>query len=542
MRGQAGRRVRCAIYTRVSTEHGLDQEFNSLEAQRESCEAYVRSQSQEGWRLSPARYDDGGFSGGTMDRPGLQRLLEQIRSGQIDTVVVYKVDRLTRSLADFAKLVELFDRHEVSFVSVTQSFNTTSSMGRLTLNVLLSFAQFEREVTGERIRDKIAASKKKGMWMGGTVPLGYEVRDRKLVIVQEQAEQVRLIFKRYLDLGSLDLLLKDLRSRGILTKVRRLATGHAVGGIPFTRGPLAYLLRNRVYIGEVAYRGGIHPGEHAPILDRTLFEAVQEKLASQRRRSGASTIRSPALLIGKLFDSRGNRMTPSYAQKGRVRYRYYVSCALHQGRGEQAGCVARVPAPEVERAVLEVLRQRLPEVNEDCALVEHLERALLQADRIDLVLRPKDPGCGSSDPDRSAPWAESSDSDEDETDQFSTRAVISIPWSRPAPPRREVIQPNHGTLEAPRPLRAERRATLVRGMALGRRWLSEIVDGRVSGPDAIAAREGCSKRHVAMMISLAFLSPELVQAALDGSLPHGARLATFVDPPLAWSEQHRQRL
>ena len=278
MRGQAGRRGRCAIYTRVSTENGLDQEFNSLEAQRESCEAYVRSQSQEGWRLSPARYDDGGFSGGTMDRPGLQRLLEQIRSGQIDTVVVYKVDRLTRSLADFAKLVELFDRHEVSFVSVTQSFNTTSSMGRLTLNVLLSFAQFEREVTGERIRDKIAASKKKGMWMGGTVPLGYEVRDRKLVIVQEQAEQVRLIFKRYLDLGSLDLLLKDLRSRGILTKVRRLVTGHAVGGIPFTRGPLAYLLRNRVYIGEVAYRGGIHPGEHAPILDRTLFEAVQEKL------------------------------------------------------------------------------------------------------------------------------------------------------------------------------------------------------------------------------------------------------------------------
>src|SRR6478736_2267333 len=248
-------RQRCAIYTRVSTDQGMDQDFNSLDAQREAAEAYVKSQRHEGWSALKSAYDDGGFSGGTLNRPALQRLLTHIKAGLIDTVVVYKVDRLTRSLADFAKLVELFDAHKVSFVSVTQAFNTTTSMGRLTLNVLLSFAQFEREVTSERIRDKIGASKRKGLWVGGMVPLGYASANKKLIVVPEEAERVRLIFQRYLELGSLDKLLRDLRDRDVVTKVRPLSNGRTRGGIPFTRGPVAYLLRNHFYIGEVVYRG-----------------------------------------------------------------------------------------------------------------------------------------------------------------------------------------------------------------------------------------------------------------------------------------------
>src|SRR5215207_4443581 len=262
------KRLRCAIYTRVSTEHGLEQDFNSLDAQREAGEAYIKSQAHEGWAPIQTAYDDGGFSGASMDRPALQQLLSDVQAGSVDVVVVYKVDRLTRSLANFAKLVELFDANHVSFVSVTQAFNTTTSMGRLTLNVLLSFAQFEREVTSERIRDKIGASKRRGLWVGGMVPLGYESRDKKLVVNEDEAERVRLIFRRYLELGSLGKLLEDLRQRGVLTKVRHLSNGRGIGGIPFTRGPLAYLLRNRFYIGDVVYRGEICLAQHTPILDR----------------------------------------------------------------------------------------------------------------------------------------------------------------------------------------------------------------------------------------------------------------------------------
>src|SRR3954464_3761886 len=276
------RPVRCAIYTRVSTEHGLDQEFNSLDAQHDAASAYIKSQAHAGWTLIRSRYDDGGYSGGSTDRPDLQKLLDDIRARKIDIIVVYKVDRLTRSLADFAKLVELFDARGVSFVSVTQQFNTTTSMGRLTLIVLLSFAQFEREVTSERIRDKIAASKRRGLWVGGMVPLGYTVRDRKPVIVKEEAERVRLIFNRYMALGGIGPLLTDLRNRKVHTKVRELSTGRTIGGVPFTRGSLGHLLRNRFYVGEVSYKGEICAGEQPPILDRILFDAVQAKLVDQR--------------------------------------------------------------------------------------------------------------------------------------------------------------------------------------------------------------------------------------------------------------------
>ena len=282
------RPLRCAIYTRKSTEHGLEQEFNSLDAQREAAEAYIKSQAHEGWRLCPERYDDGGLSGGSLERPALQALLAAVAHGRVDVIIVYKVDRLTRSLADFAKLVELFDKHGVSFVSVTQQFNTTNSMGRLTLNVLLSFAQFEREVTGERIRDKIAASKRKGIWMGGPAPLGYRVEGKKLLAHPTEAEQVRTIFSRYLELESLTVLMQDLARRGIESKMRHLSSGAIRGGAGFGKGALAYLLRNRTYLGEIRHQGRTYPGEHEPIIDRDLFEAVQTKLTSQAqaRRQG----------------------------------------------------------------------------------------------------------------------------------------------------------------------------------------------------------------------------------------------------------------
>jgi site-specific DNA recombinase len=299
--------VRCAIYTRVSTDHGLEQDFNSLDAQHEAAQAYIRSQAHAGWTQIRSRYEDGGYSGGSTERPALQRLLADVRARKVDVIVVCKVDRLTRSLADFAKLVELFDSHEVSFVSVTQQFNTTTSMGRLTLNVLLSFAQFEREVTSERIRDKIAASKRKGLWVGGIVPLGYATKDRKIVMVEEDAERVRTIFRSYLKLGSLDRLMADLRKHGIVTKVRTLKSGRTIGGIPFTRGPLAHFLRNRFYIGEVAFKGEVFPGEQPAIVNRDLFDAVQAKLDEQRNDHAAKRAKSDALLIGRIYDDRDNR-------------------------------------------------------------------------------------------------------------------------------------------------------------------------------------------------------------------------------------------
>src|SRR3979490_1634394 len=283
MKAGSSKPVRCAIYTRVSTDQGLDQDFNSLDAQYDASQAYIRSQAHAGWTLIKFKYDDGGFSGGSTERPALQRLLEDVRAGKVNVIVVYKVDRLTRSLADFAKLVELFDQHGVSFVSVTQQFNTTTSMGRLTPNVLLSFAQFEREVTSERIRDKISASKRKGLWVGGMAPLGYDTKDRKITVNEAEAACVRTIFCSYLKLSSLNLLTAGLRKQGNVSKIRTLKTGETVGGIPFTRGPLAHLLRNRFYIGKVLFKGETLVGEQPAIVDRGLFEAVQAKLSTQVR-------------------------------------------------------------------------------------------------------------------------------------------------------------------------------------------------------------------------------------------------------------------
>src|SRR6201993_70895 len=355
-----GGTVRCAIYTRKSSEEGLEQEFNSLQAQREACEAFISSQRHEGWVCLLQAYDDGGFSGATMERPALQQLLAHITTGRVDTVVVYKIDRLTRSLTDFAKIVEILDQRSASFVSVTQQFNTTSSMGRLTLNVLLSFAQFEREVIGERIRDKIAASKRKGMWMGGAPPLGYRVEERKLVIVDSEAEVVRSIFRRYAELASVRLLKDELEAQGRKSKSWTSAAGRVIGGKPFSRGALYLMLRNRTYRGEIVHQGQSYPGEHAPIIDHPLWDEVQMQLAGNtaERNSGTRT-HQPSLLTGMLFDAEGNRMTPSYAVKTGMRYRYYISRPLITQDQRESSTALRIPAGEIEHLVTSRVRQWL---------------------------------------------------------------------------------------------------------------------------------------------------------------------------------------
>src|SRR5580704_14598113 len=360
-RADASRR-RCAIYTRKSSEEGLEQEFNSLAAQREACEAYIRSQQHEGWLLARTRYDDGGFSGGNLERPALQGLLADIRAGRIDIVVVYKVDRLTRSLADFARLVELFDAQGVSFVSVTQQFNTTTSMGRLTLNVLLSFAQFEREVTGERIRDKIAASKKKGMWMGGNVPLGYEANERTLVINPAEAETVLRIFALYRELGCVRRVKEEADRLGLRTKCSTTANG----------------------TGQIAHKGGLHPGQHSALIDDETWTAVRNQLAANtshhRRRATAA---EPSLLAGLLVDAQGERLTPSHAVKKGRRYRYYVSAALITEAGTDRAQGWRLAAREIEEAVIRILADAL---TSPARLVEQFGAAAMPSDQIRKML------------------------------------------------------------------------------------------------------------------------------------------------------------
>lgn len=343
------RKLRCAVYTRKSSEEGLDMEFNSLDAQREACEAYVASQRAEGWVLVPDRYDDGGISGGTLERPALRRLLKDIESGLVDVVVVYKIDRLSRSLTDFSKLVEIFEANDVTFVSITQSFNTTTSMGRLTLNILLSFAQFEREVIGERIRDKFAASRRKGMWMGGNVPLGYRAESRKLIIQDDEAATVRMIFERFLSVGSATTLARTLNAEGVTSR----------GGRPIDKGYLYKLLSNRVYIGEAVHKGTSYPGEHRAIINRDLWDKVRSIIAEDpRKRAGHCRRQTPALLRGLIFAPNGYAMTPAHTRKKGRLYRYYVTTSV-QKLGPETCLVRRLPAAEIETAVIDQVRKML---------------------------------------------------------------------------------------------------------------------------------------------------------------------------------------
>ena len=502
--------LRCAIYTRVSTEHGLEQDFNSLDAQREAGRAYVKSQTHEGWRLVKESFDDGGFSGGSLERPALQRLLAAIRSRLIDVVVVYKVDRLTRSLADFAKLVEIFDAHGVSFVSVTQSFNTTTSMGRLTLNMLLSFAQFEREVTGERIRDKLAASKRRGIWVGGIVPLGYEVRERKLVVREDEAQTIRLIFERYLALGSLPALQRELRERGVVTRRRtpQLRPDHrrraadqwaarpypAEPGLPRRAEPQGRELSRRACCDRHACPVRCGPGEAHGQSQRSQGEACRlRRLFSS---AASSTTAATA-------------MTPSTAKKGSIRYRYYVSSMLAQGRRSEAGTIARVSAPEIEAVVVDALRAAYPDdaALEDRALIEAQDRAHRPAGRQHRHasdLRPSKP-------------------DRDRMVARHLRAADARSWQA------------EGSEGHDRGIKAEARTVLLRSIALGRRWLDEVLGGATI--DEIADRERCTKRHVADTLPLAFLAPGLVRAVIEARLPRGISTRSIAEPELEWSRQ-----
>jgi len=523
-------KVRCAIYTRVSTDQGLDQDFNSLDAQYEASSAFIKSQAHTGWTLIRSRYDDGGYSGGSTDRPNLQRLLDDVRAHKIDVIIVYKVDRLTRSLADFAKLVELFDAHNVSFVSVTQQFNTTTSMGRLTLNVLLSFAQFEREVTSERIRDKIAASKRRGLWVGGPLPLGYELKDGKLVVVEEEAERVRLIFQRYLEISGINELVRDLRAKNICTKARTYSTtGKTRGGIPFGRGALSYFLRNRFFIGEIKYKGEVLPGEQPAIMDTSLFEAVQQKLSAHQSHKTLTRQKSDHLLKDLLFDDAGHCMIATHATKAGMRYRYYVSQpGLHgDARTAKLGSVSRVPAPEIEHAIISALQMYLAdskfeEGNDDkqtgfdrATLATLISRIEVQKNQLVISVKP------------------ATDSAQPE--------VLSISWQKPPSKRaRKILLPHGIPRDNLRPERAERRARLVSAIARGRRWLDEIMTGSITDPEQLAKREQCSLRQVNLTLSLAFLAPQLVKAAVEGRLPRGINIERLRDPHAEWNRQFQE--
>ncbi len=509
--------IRCAIYTRVSTDQGLEQEFNSLDAQREAAEAYVKSQAHEGWVCLKDQYNDGGYSGGSMDRPALTQLMADVRQQKLDVIVVYKVDRLTRSLADFAKLVELFDGHEVSFVSVTQSFNTTSSMGRLTLNVLLSFAQFEREVTGERIRDKIAASKKKGLWMGGVVPYGYKVESRKLLIDEAEASDVRLIFELYTKLKSIPALVRELEERNITSRVRKRASGAEFGGILFTTGPLSHMLGNRVYLGEINHRDQSYPGEHAAIISADLFNTVQatRKFGASDRRD--SNQKSGALLVGLLYDDKGNRMSPTYAQRGGLRYNYYQSWVLAQGQKSKAGSVDRVPAIEIETVVSKAILEHLGSAETDeqqirARVQSHIQQVAVLADCLKITIK-------------------------SESEQQAD--VLTVQWAKPSATRKRELLGSSDKAST-RPIRSKARSRLLKGIAQGRFWLDQLIDGQAKDINALAVRQNLSEKTIRSTLSLAFLAPDIVQAAIDGKLPRGLGVTQMTDLPMDWAMQRQQ--
>jgi len=502
---------RCAVYTRKSTEEGLEQAFNSLHAQREACEAYIKSQAHEGWKLVKTAYDDGGLSGGSMERPALQQLLADVAAGRINVIVVYKVDRLTRSLADFARIVETLDDQGASFVSITQQFNTTTSMGRLTLNVLLSFAQFEREVTGERIRDKIAASKRKGMWMGGSLPLGYDVKDRELIVNEAEARTVREIFATYVRLGTISGVQEDLRQRGILSKRWTSSTGRTWGGVNFGRGPLYWLLRNRVYVGQVAHKGQVYEGRQPAIVDRTLWEQAQEflsaKSSAREQRRIAPGGRS---LAGLLFDDSGNAMSPTYTVRRGRRYPYYVSQALLQNDKGQAGSIARVPAEEIERLIHRALGSAAEACSSAEALPSRVERVIVRTDRVEILNATTDDALADS----------------EETPASRTVVVMAKLAHRN---RARILDDGSA---GPNP-------ALMRALGRAHEWRGWMEQGEAMSYRAIAKRAGVTPSHVQTILPLAFLAPSLTRELLDGRRHLSGRLMIRMRQgiPADWTQQ-----
>lgn len=548
--------LRCAIYTRKSSEEGLDQAFNSLDAQREACAAYIESQRHEGWKLLPTRYDDGGYSGGNLERPALQQLLTDVAEGKIDLIVVYKVDRLTRSLSDFAKLVEQLDAKNVSFVSVTQAFNTTTSMGRLTLNVLLSFAQFEREVTGERIRDKIAASKKKGMWMGGMVPLGYDVVDRKLVVNEAEAEQVRTIYRRYLEFGGVAKLAAALKAEGFVTRVRTAKSGTTYGGCSPSNGALFKILTNPIYRGEVRHRDTRYPGQHDAIVPEDLWNPAQ--VLREKTRRAASTLpkaqkKNP--LLGLLTDEHGRRYKAVHTTKARRRYRYYVAKVAENGLP-----AARYPADELEQHVAACIGAFLADPQKV----------------VDAVIEPNDEMCATKQvianlEAMKSEWARTHTQVPPswqgivrgvrmesralliQIDRQRLRAQLGIPESAASPgttidlrqPLRlhrtahelRLVIPSDGSPEQA----VKRDESLVRFIARGRHWYRQITSGELTSIQAIAKAEGVTERYVARVLRGSLLAPVLMQKILDGRQPLRLSGRTLLNPlPLLWTGQLRE--
>jgi site-specific DNA recombinase len=534
--------LRCAVYTRKSTEDGLEQEFNSLDAQREACEAYILSQRHEGWELVPNRYDDGGFSGGSMLRPGLKALLADIEAGLVDVIVVYKVDRLTRSLADFAKIVEQLDAKQASFVSITQAFNTTTSMGRLTLNVLLSFAQFEREVTGERIRDKIAASKKKGIWMGGPVPLGYEVIDRKLVPVPDEAERVRAIMRRYLDIRSVPALIDVLRHEGIVTKFQLRTSGPHRGGVPFGRGSLFHLLKNPIYRGKIVHKGQVYEGEQEPIVGEELWDAVQAQLnAKAPPRKRPKNDPQAAMLRGLLTDPDGRPMVPTYATKRSRRYAYYETrkdlarpadppaTRFVQGQIERHLVVQLTQLLEDEHALRRLsgfeeagqlrtmfdtsrlLASRLAFEGSRQAILQDLIAGLqVRAERIEVVLN---------------------------SDALAAGTGGELNWSISLPDRKPFR-------EAKLRIDAEDNASALDGKLV--QLVAEALEARklvISNPglsiNQVAKKEGRCRKQLTKLVSVSWLSPRIVESVVAGTQPKAINRTMLLETalPTDWADQ-----
>ncbi len=537
------RRIRCAIYTRKSSEEGLEQDFNSLDAQREACEAYIASQKHEGWELLLDCYDDGGISGGHLDRPALRRLMQAVDDNRVDQIVVYKIDRLTRSLADFAKLVERLDAADASFVSVTQSFNTSTSMGRLTLNVLLSFAQFEREVTAERIRDKIAASKSKGLWMGGNVPLGYQADGRTLKIDEKEAEIIRALYDLYLEHRSILDVKEQAEALGLRSRRRERPGGRVAGGKGFDRGHIHHLLSNPIYSGRIRHKGQVYEGQHPAIIDPAVWERVQQLLTDgAARERGVKQKAKRSLLAGKLFDETGDRLTPSHSRKNGKRLRYYISGRLVTDRSQKHSDAWRLPAEQLKSLLAEVIRQYLKRPNavtsmardmsaaeiasatellRDCQSVRKYLGLILRADLQQGSLRV----------------------------QLDLQALAQMIECR-------VDQVDAGELTIEAPFRMRRRGvelklhlgdsppeidqTLVRNVVKARRWLAMIIDGRTFSE--IAETEGTSKRRVQDVVDLATLAPDVLEAIAAGEQPDGLTTDYLIKSgfPAIWSDQHKQ--
>lgn len=540
-------KVRCAIYTRKSSEEGLEQSFNSLDAQREACEAYIRSQQHEGWQTIPTQYDDGGFSGGNIQRPALKCLLDDIAAGKIDTIVVYKVDRLTRSLADFAKIVEQLDQHNVSFVSVTQQFNTTTSMGRLTLNVLLSFAQFEREVTGERIRDKIAASKRKGMWMGGVIPIGYDLEDRRLIPNPAEAATVKKIFEAYVELGCVSNLQIYLEENGIRSKRRVSRTGNVTGGTAFGRGALYELLQNRIYLGEITHKGASYPGQQPAIIKKELWEKVQGQLrANPRKKRGKSHSTRSSLLIGLLYDVEGNQFTPSHTIKRGKRYDYYVSKIGAKSGTSKADGRIRLPAKETNRVVLAelgalllspqrligLLRENAEETRRllksvtsiQCAaqdlLTKAVETVIVSEAAIEIKV--------SEEQLRRAIGIKCLDGGSDTVVTLEIQGKLR----RSAKGECFILPPDHAN-NLPRQV-----PSLVQAVARANDWVARMLSGQYANSRTIAKETGFDERYVSRILPLAFLAPDLTEAILDGRQMAGTCMMDYLGKAeLDWQKQ-----